>query len=207
MTAGKYIVIEGGDGTGKSTQVKLLTEYLQQQNIDVYTAEEPAGTPLGDTLHDIIKDGTLPRDGIANLLLFTTARRSIWHEARQKLEHGTWIVSSRNYLSTLAYQGYGEGVDRELIVRTTERFVGADYMTPSHTIVLTLGDSTERAKRIAKRGATRTPDTFESRGEDFQTRVTDAYEILAAERGYDLIDASRSIDDIQTDIRGVIFND
>lgn len=204
MTSGKYIVIEGGDGTGKTTQVMLLAKYLGTKGIETYIPQEPAGTPFADELRKVILNATLARDGISNLLLFTTTRRSIWQEIHAKLEQGIWVIASRNYLSTLAYQGYGEGVDKDLIIQTTKRFVGERYLTPDQTIILLLQDAREHERRIAKRGVLENPDTFESRGKDFHISVNDAYQTIATQYVYQTVDASRPIGTIQSDIRRLL---
>lgn len=201
---GKYIVFEGHDGTGKSTQVRMLAQHLESKGIDTYIPEEPAGTPIADKVREIIKNGDLARDGLTNVLLFTAARRSIWQRAQRELKTGRWVISARNYLSTLAYQGYGEGIDLDLIIDTTRTFTDETYMKPDHTIILTLGDEVERKRRITERGVLQNPDTFEARGEDFQSRVNDAYFKIAERFGYPLVDASQPPDNVQAEIRQII---
>ena len=200
---GKYIVIEGNDGTGKSTQVDLLAEHLKSQGIDSYVAHEPAGTPIADAIRTVIKNGSLERDPETNLLLFTAARHEIWQRAKRSLELGQYVLSARNYLSTLAYQGGGEGLDKDTIVSITRQFTDELYMKPDHTIVLSLNDSARR-ERIAKRDELDEPDTFESKGDAFQQQVNDTYEAIADEYNYPIVDASASIDDIQQQIREII---
>lgn len=202
---GKYVVIEGNDGTGKSTQVELLAQWLQaEKGIESFIVHEPAGTPTADAIREIIKNGSLERTALTDVLLFTASRHEIWQQATKELQQGKWVLSARNYLSTEAYQGYGDGVDREQIRTLTRRFVGEDYFTPDHTIILALTSENERKKRIARRGELENPDTFEMRGDDFQMRVNQAYLQIAHDRGITPIDASRSIDDIQTEIRALI---
>ena len=202
---GKYVVIEGNDGTGKSTQVELLAQWLQaEKGIESFIAHEPAGTPTADAIREIIKNGSLERTALTDVLLFTASRREIWQRAARELELGKWVLSARNYLSTEAYQGYGDGVDLEQIRALTKQFVGEDYFAPDHTVILALTNENERKKRIAGRGELENPDTFEMRGDDFQTRVNQAYLQIAQDHGITPIDASRSIDDIQAEIRRII---
>jgi len=183
---GKYIVIEGSDGTGKSTQVKLLRSRLQAEGVSSIEFHEPEGTPVTDAIRTIIKDGTLARDSITNLLLFTAARHEIWKHASQSLSEGTWVISSRNYFSTLAYQGYGEGVDRTLILRTTQEFTDSTYMKPDLAVILTLTNEEERRTRIQQRGELH-PDTFESRDATFQAAVKQGYLDIARDKGLSII--------------------
>lgn len=203
MPRGKYIVIEGNDGTGKSTQVELLNGYLKQKGIASVMLHEPGGTPIADAIRTVLKNGELERDAETNLLLFTAARRENWRWARAKLEFGTWVLSARNYLSTEVYQGHAEGLDRALIRRQTREFTDELYMSPDLTVVLAVSDDV-RKQRITTRGALTVKDTFESRGEDFQAAINAGYAQVAAEYGYPTIDANRSIDEIQADIRKLI---
>lgn len=200
---GKYIVIEGNDGTGKSTQVELLSEYLNSRGIETVTMHEPAGTPIADTIRTVIKNGELERDARTNLLLFTAARHENWRSASQALKVGKWVISARNYLSTEVYQGYGEGLDITEIHALTKEYTDERYMRPDFTFVLTLTDE-ERTRRIAERGVLEAKDTFESRDREFQERLNHGYVELAARYDFPTLDASRPIDDIQTEIRNLI---
>lgn len=199
---GKYVVIEGNDGTGKSTQVELLAEWLKEEkNIDSFIAHEPAGTPMADAIRTVIKDGSLPRDAFTDVLLFTAARHEIWARARQELALGRWVLSARNYLSTEAYQGHGDGVELDMIRDMTRQYVGEDYFNPDHTFILALTDEAERKQRITGRGELETPDTFEMRDQAFQDKVNAAYLQIANDHDITPIDAAQSIDIIQQHIR------
>ena len=184
---GNYIVIEGIDGTGKSTQVELLARHYQSQGYVVTVVEEPSSddpaqtTPIAHYLRTVIKNGNLRRDPEINLALLSTARRELWQQIIQPaLERGETVLASRNYFSTLAYQGYGEGLSQEHIRHITGLFTSQRYLTPNHLIILTLDDEQERMHRIKQRGTpTTAPDTFETQEKDFQQRVHDGYRILA----------------------------
>ena len=197
MSQGRYIVIEGHDGTGKSTQVALLREYLMQRGIESIEFHEPEGTPIASEIRTIIKNGTLERSATTNLLLFTAARHEIWHnKAKTALANGTWVISARNYYSTLAYQGYGEGVDIDLITTTTKTFTDEHYIHPDLAVILSLESNEERMKRIGNRGVLENPDTFESRDDDFQVRVRDGYLGIAKEYNLPVISAVQSPEDV-----------
>lgn len=198
---GKYIVLEGHDGTGKSTQVDLLQDRLRSTGIQSVKVEEPAGAPIADALRTIIKNGNLERDGVTNLLLFTAARREIDRQViLPKLEQGTWVLAARNWISTMAYQGYGEGLNRDDIWETTKQFTSPGYVNPDFTCVLSLRDEIERTKRIEQRGELENPDTFESRDQDFQNRVKTGYEELAHLFKLPVIDASSAPEDIAEEV-------
>ena len=198
--AGKYIVIEGNDGTGKSTQVELLSSYLREQGIDTFVTHEPAGTPIADAIRTVIKDGNLERDPITNLLLFTAARHENWLIASKRLDEGAWVISARNYLSTEVYQGIGEGLGTELIHEVTRQFTDERYMKPDHTFILTLSNE-ERATRIQLRGPLDTPDTFESRDRQFQESLNQGYVTLGERYGFEMVDAGQPIEAVQSRIR------
>lgn len=183
---GNYIVIEGIDGTGKSTQVELLANYYRAQGHSVTVVEEPSSndpaqtTPIAHYLRTVIKNGNLCRDPEINLALLSAARHELWeHIIQPALERGETVLASRNYFSTLAYQGYGEGLSQEHIRHITGLFTSQRYLTPDYLIILTLNDEQERMHRIKQRGALATLDTFESQDSDFQQRVHDGYRILA----------------------------
>ena len=199
MPGGKYIVIEGNDGTGKSTQVEKIRERLRERGIESIEFHEPAGTPIADAIRTVIKDGSLERTPETNLLLFTAARHEIWHEAEQRLSEGVWVVAARNYYSTLAYQGYGEGLSLDLIEDTMRTFTSERYMSPDTAVILSVDDATREA-RIAERGALERPDTFESRGDDYQRRLNDGYVEIARSHGLQVIDAAQPVDAVTDDI-------
>lgn len=205
--AGRYIVIEGNDGTGKSTQVAHLAKWLKtHHNIDSYITEEPGGTPIADEIRLIIKNGTLERHPLTNVLLFTASRHEIWKKAEQALANGTWVIASRNWLSTLAYQGYGEGVDTQQITDITRQFTSERYFSPDHTIILSLDDAV-RKERIAKRGAIEAPDTFEQKASDFQARVNQGYLTIARQFDYPVLSAEASVEDLAETIRQQLQSD
>ena len=194
MKPGKYIVIEGHDGTGKSTQVGLIRKKLSDCKIKSIEFHEPAGSPVADVIRNVIKNGNLERDAMTNLLLFSAARHDIWQKrAKRELEKGTWVVASRNFYSTLAYQGYGEGLNLDLIELITLKSTDDKYMNPDIPLILDLDDESERTKRIGVRGNLKHPDTFESKSDVFQSKVRIAYLEIAKSRNIPVISANQSI--------------
>ena len=202
MKKGKYIVIEGNDGTGKTTQVELLAEHFRKNGQAVQIVEEPGSdnptnsTPVANELRKAIKNGSLERSPEINVLLFSAARRELWQKKiAPALNKGKIVLSARNYFSTLAYQGQGEGIDSAEILRLTKLFTHERYMNPDVLIVLAANHDT-RKKRIAKRGALLNPDTFESRNDAFQNTVNNAYAELATKYNLPTINAGQSIEEI-----------
>ena len=205
MTRGKYIVIEGGDGTGKTTQADILQKYLETQGRTVLHLKEPGGSPIGEAIRSVLLDGTLDRQPITNILLFTANRHDLWHATiNPALERGTWVIATRNYWSTLAYQGYGEGMDAGLIADVTKSFTDENYMNPDYGIMLSLDDVSISKLRVEERGLLEKPDTFESRNAQFHQRVADGYLEIAKTYGLPIISANQSINDVATEIKAIV---
>lgn len=200
--SGFYIVGEGNDGTGKSTQIDLLASYLQKEySLETYVMHEPDGCPISSEIRTIIKNGELERDPITNVLLFTASRHETWfREAIPVLQRGGAVLSARNSLSTEVYQGIAEGLGVEYVRQVTAAFMDERYMNPDLTVIFDADDAV-RQQRIANRGELEKPDTFESRGGDFQAHLNEGYRQIARERGYQVINAARSIDAIQRSFR------
>ncbi|MBQ5812425.1 dTMP kinase [Candidatus Saccharibacteria bacterium] len=190
-----YIVIEGQDGTGKSTQAELLKQHFEKQNKQVVMLEEPDGDlPQAHDLHDLILTRGYHLEPLTNVLLFTAARVELWQKiAEPILKHGGIVVSSRNYWSTLAYQGYGEGISRSKIIRLTKQMLPERYFYPDHGFILTLSDQA-RLTRQDNRG--KAIETFEAKPDSFQQKVNSAYPKIAKEFNLHLIDASGTIEEI-----------
>lgn len=199
---GRYIVIEGNDGTGKSTQVAKLAEYFRARGQTVCVVEEPGSddpeksTPIANELRNVIKNGDLTRSAAVNVALFSAARRELWREKIQPaLQRGEIVLSARNYISTLVYQGQAEGFDEAEILRLTKLFTDEKYLHPDVMIVLSLSHD-KRAKRIAMRGELKNPDAFESRGQDFQEKITKGYLKIAKDYEIPVVLADGSVEEV-----------
>lgn len=205
-TTGAYIVIEGNDGTGKSTQVDMLAAWLRERGREVVVVEEPGSddaaktTPIANEYRRVLKDNRFKLDPEVNLLLFSAARRELWfHKIEPALQRGVVVLSSRSYVSTLVYQGYGEGVAEDTIISMTKRFTHERYMSPDFVVVLFANDQT-RQQRIAERGMTEAVDSFESRDDAFQQKINDGYQTVAKTHNIPLILAERSPTDVHQQI-------
>lgn len=199
---GRYIVIEGNDGTGKSTQVAKLAEYFRARGQTVCVVEEPGSddpeksTPIANELRNVIKNGDLARSAAVNVALFSAARRELWREKiRPALEREEIVLSARNYISTLVYQGQAEGFDEAEILRLTKLFTDEKYLHPDVMIILSLSHD-KRTKRIAMRGELKNPDTFESRGQDFQEKITNGYLKIAKDYEIPVVLADGSVEEV-----------
>lgn len=196
-----YIVIEGQDGTGKSTQVRLLKEYFEKQGKEVIVMDEPDGDlPQAHDLHDLIliKGKTYDLEPMTNVLLFTAARSELWHkQIEPTLKKGGIVISARNWWSTLAYQGYGEGVSKSKIIRLTYAVLPEKYVKPDKGFILTVSDKIREARQS---GRGKAKETFESKPDEFQQKVNHAYPKIAKDFGVKIIDASGSIEAVFAEI-------
>lgn len=197
-----YIVIEGQDATGKSTQVEMLAEYLHKQGKEVVTMHEPDGElESAHELRRIIKDKTYNLEPMTHVLLFTAARQELWRKlAEPVLKRGGFVVSARNWWSTLAYQGYGQGISRSRIIRITKEAMPERYVKPDKSAILTLDEKTRLARQSA-RDDNSSKDTFESKPSDFQHKVDAAYLHIAKDLDIQTVDASPSAEELQTTLR------
>ena len=203
---GAYIVIEGNDGTGKSTQVDMLAAWLRECGREVVVVEEPGSddaaktTPVANEYRRVLKDDRFKLGSEVNLLLFSAARRELWfHKIEPALRRGAVVLSSRSYVSTLVYQGYGEGVAEGAIINMTKRFTSERYMSPDFVVVLFANDQT-RQQRITERGTAEAVDSFESRDDVFQQKINDGYQTVAKTHNIPLILAERSPADVHQQI-------
>lgn len=200
-----YIVIEGQDGTGKSTQAELLKKHYEKQGKTVVMLEEPDGDlPQAHDLHDMILTRGYNLAPLTNVLLFTAARVELWHKiAEPVLREGGIVISARNYWSTLAYQGYGEGVSRSKIIRLTKEALPDRYIHPDYGFIMTVPDEVRLARQQSRGKAT---ETFEKKPSEFQQKVNAAYPKIAKDFNLTIIDASPSIEVIFDTILGKIKN-
>lgn len=173
-TGGKLISIEGGDGTGKSTQSAILAQRLRGLGFDVVETREPGGTPGAERIRSLILDGDVELwSPISELLLFSAARRD--HCERvifPSLERGAIVVSDRFHDSTAVYQMAAHGADPALFSEIHRRTIG---LTPVRTVVLLLDPSVARERRD-RRSHDRT--RFERRGVEFDSAVDRAFRDL-----------------------------
>ena len=138
MTRGRFITLEGGEGAGKSTQVRHLAQHLASDIPNVIQTREPGGSPAAEAIRHLLVHGATNRwDSTSEALLHFTARREhLLHTIWPALDRGDWVISDRFADSTMAYQGYGHGLGREPIEQLYRLVVG-DFR-PDLTIILDL---------------------------------------------------------------------
>jgi len=185
-----FIVFEGGDGSGKSTQVRSLLRRLRNRGIKVLRTREPGGTPLGQSLRRLLKSGE-PMAPISELMLFEAARAQLVQQViRPFLDQGGVVIADRYTSSTVAYQGYGRGLDRELIERLNREATGG--LEPDLTVLLDLPVETALARKGAENGDANR-DTFDDAPADFHRKIRRGYSALAAAdpEGWLVLDGQR----------------
>jgi dTMP kinase len=167
-TRGKFITFEGGEGAGKSTQVRKLVSALQSHGLEVLATREPGGSPGAEEIRRLLVEGQTHRwDGLTEALLHFAARRDhlrsfIW----PALERGAWVVSDRFADSTLAYQGYGHELGREVYDKLYALVVGE--FQPDLTLILDLPVAMGLKRARARGGA---EDRYESMDPAFHERL------------------------------------
>lgn len=194
---GKFISFEGGEGTGKSTQARLLAAALAARGIDCVTTREPGGTPGAEAIRALLLDPALPQwEPAAEALLFAAARSD--HVARliePALAAGQWVICDRFVDSSLAYQGGAGGLGEEAI-RALHR-VGSDGLLPDRILLLEAAPHATAARIHARDGDT--ADKIGGRGAAFHGGVAEAFVRLALADPSQIkrIDASGTPDAVQ----------
>ena len=174
MSPGRFITLEGGEGAGKSTQARLLVDALTERGVSALRTREPGGAPAAEVLRELLLGGSVEWSAPAETLLHFAARAEhIETTIRPALASGTWVVCDRFYDSTMAYQGYGQGADRDMIATLT-RMLG---MVPDVTLVLDVSDAVA-VERQLKRGAD--ADRYERLDALFHARVRQGFRDIAA---------------------------
>lgn len=200
---GRFITFEGGEGCGKSTQVRLLAERLRAVGKDVLMTREPGGTPLAEKIRALVREESGdPPNARAETLLFLASRAQVVERViRPALESGTWVLCDRFADSTFAYQGFGRGLDLAELKRLNAFATGG--LAPDRTILLDVSAATAAARLRAREKATHTSaDRMENAGGDFHARLKDGFLRLAAaepER-FSLISADGGVEEVAESI-------
>ena len=203
MTKGYFITFEGGEGCGKSTQIKLFTEYLQKKGMPCLLTREPGGSQGAEEIRALLLKGETSKwDKITEILLFSAARRDhlvkkIW----PALEQGTTVISDRFADSTMAYQGYGYGINEASIqmVNDTYKMIAGDF-EPDLTFILDIAPEVGINRSMARSG--NDEQRFEHMDLTFHHNLRNGFLKIASQnpKRYAVIDASGSIDQVHQDI-------
>jgi dTMP kinase len=201
---GKFIVFEGGEGTGKSTQARLLADAIGSAGTDVVLTREPGGAPTAEVLRRLLVEAP-PCTGwtpLSEALLHYAARNEhIEKTIRPALVRGLWVISDRFADSTTAYQGAGLGLGSD-VIGCLRRLVIKD-LTPDLTIILDV-DAEEAMGRAGLRATT--GDRYESMDLQFHQRVRSAFIEIARDDAlrYAVIDATPDLRQVQLAVRDVV---
>lgn len=209
MTAGKgvFITLEGGDGTGKSTQIRMLSAALAASGVNVVATREPGGTPQAERIRNLL----LQRDSgsfdplTEAMLMFSARREHLVNKIWPSMEEGKWVISDRFADSTRAFQGYGMGLDMALIERLYN-LVAGDFQ-PDLTMIFDIDPEAGLARSIKHMSQTSnatesTEDRYERMGLAFHTRLREGFLSIARDNPARcvVIDASQDIDSVHRQV-------
>lgn len=195
---GLFITVEGVEGAGKSTQLSLILQYLQDNGIDVISTREPGGTPFAESVRELLLANRDEKvDQVTELLLMFAARSQHLTELiKPAIAEGKWVVCDRFTDATYAYQGGGRQLGFDLVAEL-EQLVQGDFR-PDRTFYLDLPVE-QGMQRVVTRGE---KDRFEHEQVEFFERVRRAYlQLVEADPSrYIVIDASQSLESVQSDL-------
>jgi dTMP kinase len=198
-----FITLEGPDGSGKSMQVPMLAEFIRQRGYEVLTTREPGGTSIGDQIRQVImKLGNTSMHPRTEILLFCAARAQIVEEVlKPALARGVVVISDRYADSTLAYQGYGHGVNLDDLRQLLAFVTGG--LKPDLTLLLDVDATVGLQRRQTSGGEWNRLDAYAL---DFHKRVRDGYHELAKAdpQRWETIDAGQSPEMVQSAIQKII---
>ena len=186
--SGKFIVIDGPDGCGKTTQTKLLVDWLKKQGVAVETFREPGGTAIGEKIRQILLNPEHIAMGTeTEVMLYMAARVQLWQEKIEPaLKQNKCVVIDRWLSSTCAYQGFAGGLTMEMVAKMAEGCLERPW--PDLTVILDV-DLETAAKRLKKQ-----LDRMEQKGDSYHKKVREGFLKLAEGRkNFVVIDAAEDI--------------
>lgn len=178
MTRGRFITLEGGEGAGKSTQLRALAQALRAHGLEVVETREPGGSDGAEAIRTLLLTGNADRwSPRAEALLFAAARADhVEKKIRPALERGVWVLSDRFLDSSRAYQGMGELTDEDI---STLHRIGSGGFLPDRTFFLTLPEAEAQARARYRDGDE--SDRIGGRDRAFHRRVAQAFTRIAAQ--------------------------
>lgn len=198
-----FIVFEGGEGSGKSTQVKKIVDWMNNQGISTLGVRDPGGPVGAEEIRQLLLTGATDRwDKITEVLMYCAARRELLaRQIQPALASGQWVISDRFIDSTYAYQGYGHGVSLDMLKQLSEVVV-ADTM-PDLVIILDIDPKIGLERALTGKGRNTAEIRFESMTLDFHQRLRNGYLKIAAEdqnKKHVVLNADQSVDDLHQQI-------
>ena len=204
---GKFIVIEGIDGCGKTTQIDELSKWLPNSGLikkgsQLITTREPGGSKLGKKIRGMILDNNENNkpSSLTELLLYSADRAE--HVSKiiaPALINNDWVISDRFSDSTLAYQGYGRGINLEIIKNVESIVCQGEYPDLTFFLEISPEESIFRRKNEI-------PDRMESEGISFLKKVNEGFKLIAKEKNWKVISASQNIKTISNQIKETLLN-
>jgi dTMP kinase len=204
---GRFITLEGGEGAGKSTQLRRLADTLREalhaRGAELVTTREPGGSPGAEEIRGLLVTGETGRwSPVTEALLHTAARRdhlerTVW----PALEAGNWVLCDRFFDSTMAYQGYGLGLGRELVETLQTAALGG--FRPDLTLILDIDVETGLRRAVARHGG---EDRYERMDIGFHQRLRDGFLDIARREPERcaVVDADADLDTVQARIRDAV---
>ena len=193
----RYIALEGGDGSGKTTLSSALAAQLRSDGDEVVEVREPGGTPLGEAVREMLLDSEHV-DPWAEVFLFAAQRAQLVREVvAPALSRGAWVISDRTYYSSIAYQGRARGLGEEKVREINE--IGLGGVVPGRVFVLEVDPGTGLGRQHR-------PDRIGSESVEFQKSVMEAYRDLArSEAGrVALLDGTKPVGELLDEVMGVL---
>ncbi len=187
MTAGRFIVFEGGEGSGKTTQLRGLAQRLRDAGLNVVETFEPGATERGRAFRAALLDDHRPLDPRAELLLMNADRaQHISELVTPALASGSIVLCDRHAPSSIVYQGAARGLGVELVAEVCA--IATQGLVPDRVLVLDVGEQVAAARRPIR------PDRIEAAGTEFHERVRAAYRDLAPRFGWFVLDGEGAVD-------------
>lgn len=201
---GLFITFEGIDGSGKTTQAEGLAAFLSSQGREVILTREPGGTEVSEKIRTILLDRAHHQMAwLTEMFLYMASRAQLTEEViKPALNKGVVVISDRFMDATVAYQGYGRGLDVEVIRKLN--IVATAHLVPDVTIVVDLSPEICGERMAAMK---KTADRLEGEGSDFQRRVRGGYLEMAEQEPdrFCVIDGTKSIDELEEEVQKVVY--
>jgi dTMP kinase len=202
VTRGRFVVLEGGDGSGKSTQAARLAEWLRGRGVTVVETFEPGAGAVGAVLRDVLLHNPEPVAPVAEALLMAADRaQHVATEIEPALARGDWVVCDRYVPSSLVYQGVVRGLGVDVVEQLSG--VATAGLAPDVVLLLDVSDAVADARRTHEdRGGER--DRMEREGSAFHASVRAAYRELAPAREWVVVDADGDVDTVAALVRDAV---
>jgi dTMP kinase len=191
------VVLEGGDGSGKSTQAAALADWLRARGVEVLETFEPGAGAVGAVLRDVLLHGPEPVAPVAEALLMAADRaQHVAREIAPALERGVWVVCDRYVPSSLVYQGVVRGLGVDVVEQLSDVATGG--LAPDVVLLLDVSDAVAEQRRADE------SDRLEREGGAFHASVRAAYRDLAPSRGWVVVDADADVEAVAARVRDAV---